>query len=228
MYQYDQETKQLMPPHFDLTKYESMKDASLKEWKINIAHRLHTLWLFVDEEFDRARSFALRALEYGDISSVSVDIKIESSVKSLDIDAFVEGYSNSSITDKEFIKYRSQTAYAKVNLCESDKVLIQDFTNWLDKERKHQKIKSQDTNKFFSPSRLRNLYQHRVLAYLDVKLWYLIISEPITHGQIGNIIYPDDRTGSVNERVRKTAKKAADEIQLHEINSFIFKYLSEG
>lgn len=196
---YDDDLKKLIPPGFDLNKYRGLSNANKNIWRVNLTSRQLVRMDINDKDYGKAEQRLLDNVQLGDVSSnliVRDDDYIP--IVKFEKDEDFKKYLKLSDTDKHFrARY---WPLIQVDLNETDTLLVDEFKRWLEKTRLENNIKSTHV---LSPARLKKLYQHRVLQYLDVYLWARLKGLKITQKQFGLIIFPDDRSGDQASLIRK-------------------------
>lgn len=102
--------------------------------------------------------------------------------------------------------------FAIVDFTAPDELLLKHFQEWLKETRGL--FGTTNPPKEFTKLDLLNWSKKRVLPYLDLTIWAQLTNKKITLTEIGTVLFPDERNGSVNlnDRIRKTVKPLAEQL----------------
>lgn len=107
-------------------------------------------------------------------------------------------------------------AWLKVDMGSLDAEITNAFSGWLQRTRKEQitEVKNTKTKviKTFNPETFRLWSNARVLQYIDLVTWNILIGNKITDKIIGDILFPDpknsqDKTGMIRDTVKHYANQ---------------------
>jgi hypothetical protein len=104
-----------------------------------------------------------------------------------------------------------------VDLTVPDKILIQQFTDYLRQvRRRYPDIKP--ANPYKTPE-YKKWLEYGLLPYLDLKLWEIENNVSIPHRVLADAIFPEGNKGE--EMIRKTTKKIADQVMKDDYIDFL-------
>lgn len=194
---------------FNLLAYRSMSNANLEDWMDNISHRLHVDIFLEKKQHQNAKELNCKLMKMG--TTRTTDPALGANVRQSH-DDFVS--SIQSLNDDNLSIYLAKEeglreplnhfhSIARVNLHKNDAELVEHFRLWLLHEREIRAIKPARAP---SKSKLKKLYQHQVLPYIDILQWCVINDHKLTNGQIGELLFPEHDEGNHAELVRKQTK----------------------
>lgn len=198
MERYEKEIQKLVPPFFNLDNYIGTENLDVKGWNENLNARLYVSMKNLKTKEER-RELNLLNLKNGSKAYYEYKLKM--------MPALVEV---KDIENGSAIKTLWCSPPIVVSLSVPDKILISQFMQWVNDKRKEENI---NVSKPISKSAMRRWHDNRLLQYLDLVQWYWVNGlKPLSHGQAGQIIFPDDPRGGVNERIRQTVRPLAQGI----------------
>jgi hypothetical protein len=95
-----------------------------------------------------------------------------------------------------------------VHLNATDEQIMKDFRHWLTEYRKAVEHEAHKRN--FTDKDLREWVEYRVLPYLDLMLIAQLEGKSITQAQMARLIFPDEHTVDITDRLRRTTKTKAE------------------
>lgn len=98
--------------------------------------------------------------------------------------------------------------FVEIDLTVPDKILIQQFTDYLRQVRK--KYPNVKPAKPYKRPEYKKWVEYGLLPYLDLKLWEIENNFSIPYRVLADAIFPDGDMGE--EMIRKTTKKIADQV----------------
>ncbi|MGT2471540.1 DUF6387 family protein [Paraburkholderia terrae] len=98
-------------------------------------------------------------------------------------------------------------AYAFVDLSGPEEKLVDDFREWLKEVRKARGCV--DLGKRFTQADFDDWHRYKILAYIDLTTWARHQEFSITHQLMGVLLFPEEYSIALAERVRKTVAPLA-------------------
>lgn len=99
----------------------------------------------------------------------------------------------------------------------SDEAILERFKEILSSYRKERK----ENGKIISESEIKSLIEYKVIPYIDLMLWGMIIGKKIRDQEIADVLFPDEYDISRIDTVRQTVKKKALKLLSHSSPKFI-------
>lgn len=206
MHEYDKELLELIPSGFDLCRYRSNDWFNLDLWFNNIFYRKASQLDILLRNHEEA---SLRNRQNINIAIYPSDEGWETAFdRNLVCTAEKDNF---DVWLNDTQKYNGgRQSFAEVSLTAPDEVLAEAFLSWVRELRRENEVDPEI--KTVSKALLGKWREARVIEYIDLIQWLEINEIDATYGQIGNILFPDDKRGGVGDRVRKTTKKWADKL----------------
>lgn len=169
---------------------------------------------------DRSRLRLRKILDmfYDDFSSITVDRAFKTDAKwatSFIDDPIIQAIEKQGKKNEDL--YLKQKELVEINLALPDKILIQQFSQYLKYAREMQPQTRQASN--FKHPELKKWVEYSVLPYIDLKFWATENNVSIPNRVIADAIFSDGEKGE--EMVRKTTKKIADMLMSSEYINFL-------
>jgi len=214
MSNHDVELLKFVPPEFCIDKYKLTAQFSAKDWWQASLDRRVVALLILDGDTEHARNRNLQNISSG----VYIDKQQTFQRKFEPVDSFKQWMYDFLTNEK--VKNQAGISFATIDLSVSDDLLFKSFKEWVDEERIRTNTSAE--KKSFSPSKLRNWHESRVLAYIDLKQWLQLNNLQPTEEQIGRIIFPDNTDGTALDKTRRTSRKYEKMIYSKNFNHTIF------
>ncbi len=197
---------ELMPVEFDIKNYKDTTLLDAKGWLNEFYIRQYVQGLILDSEIEKAIEINLNNLKLGYHQAG------DSMFGSNPVSCFTRFYYDAvtyNIIKYDGLPFGINQEFALVDLSVPDGILGESFMRWVKDQRRK---KSVAIRKKVSNSKCADWHKYRVLPYIDLMQWHSLNGINCTNGQIGEIIFPDDNSGAVADKIRRTTKKYSDEV----------------
>jgi hypothetical protein len=143
------------------------------------------------------------------------DLTVDSSNEDLKI-----AFTPHDLNTKQFSRFDfEKLAHVVVDLTATDEQIKYDFNHWLTHIR--QALNCQRPKKLFTRADFDRWVELGIIPYLDLVLIAKIEGKKIKQNQLGKLIFPNDLTVDVVERIRKSTKPLAERLMNTEIHRLL-------
>ncbi len=197
---------ELMPVEFDIKNYKDTALLDAKGWLNEFYIRQYVQGLILKGETEVITRMNLNNIIRGCYQ------EDESMFGSNPVSCFTRLYYDAvtyNILKNDGLPFGINQEFAIVDLSAPDSVLKESFIRWVKDQRRKKSIA---IRKKVSNSKCSDWHKYRVLPYIDLMQWHSLNGINCTHGQIGEIIFPDDNSGAVADKIRRTTKKYSEEV----------------
>lgn len=105
--------------------------------------------------------------------------------------------------------FNAEDVWVRVCLAAPNDVLIESFETWLSEKRR---TSPRSPPRNFTPSTLKKWSDSKVLAYIDLTAICEEFKLDLPNHEMGKLLFPDEYSVDLSERVRKVIKPLADEL----------------